>query len=159
MAQEDSNLRRGIGRRLALGLLALNAAQIGLWAALAPANWFRTFPGFGQAWAAVDGPFNEHLTRDVGNLFLALTVVTVIAAFRPERLMVRTAAAAWLVMSVPHFAYHASHTDLLPTSSAVMSLAGLALGVGVPLWLLISPEPKSAAATATPTAEAGSSNA
>lgn len=130
-------------------MLSFNALQIGVWAAAAPGSWFRTFPGFGQVWAGADGPFNEHLTRDVGNLFLALAVVSIAALVRPGSQSVRTAAAAWLVMSVPHLTYHGLHADLLPASSAAMSLSGLALAVLVPAWLLWRPLPAGLGARAT----------
>lgn len=62
-------------RRAALWLLTSTTLVVGAWALLAPASFYRAFP-LGRAWVAVDGPFNEHLLRDVGGLFLALTVVT-----------------------------------------------------------------------------------
>lgn len=133
--------RQWRGRRLALAVLAASAVQIGLWAAVAPAGWFRTFPGLGMSWTAVDGPFNEHLSRDVGNLFLALAVVTIAVVARPDRFWVRAVSLAWLVMSVPHIAYHALHADLLPAWSSAVSLAALAVTVVVPLRLAFSPGP------------------
>lgn len=133
--------RRWKGRRIALAVLAASALQIGLWAAAAPSGWFRTFPGFGLGWTAADGPFNEHLSRDVGNLFLALGVFTVAVILRPDRFWVRAAALAWLVMSVPHIAYHALHADLLPAWSSAASLAALAITVVIPMRLAYSPGP------------------
>jgi hypothetical protein len=77
--------------RIVLGLLALSAAVAGPWAAVAPGSCYRDFRGGGQHWVAADGPFNEHLVRDLGGLTLALGAVTVLAAFRPEPVAVRLA--------------------------------------------------------------------
>jgi hypothetical protein len=49
------------------------------------AGVLRDFPGAGRSWVAPDGPFNEHLARDVGVLNLALAVVTIAAAVEDGR--------------------------------------------------------------------------
>ena len=51
-----------------------------LWAQLAPRSCYDTFPLPGHRWIASSGAFNEHLVRDVGGLYLAMTVVSVWAA-------------------------------------------------------------------------------
>ena len=66
--------------RVALGYLAVVTAQIGFWALLAPRSFYDSFPGLGRAWISIDGPYNDHLIRDVGALNLALLVVLVVAA-------------------------------------------------------------------------------
>lgn len=98
--------------RLVLTVLAASAAYVGVWALLAPRSFFASFPGGGRSWVAADGPFNEHLVRDVGALYLALLVVTLAAAVRPESGRVRLTGVAWLVFGVPHLAYHAAHLGL-----------------------------------------------
>ncbi|MBM3658612.1 MAG: hypothetical protein FJW95_03815 [Actinobacteria bacterium] len=114
-------LRVGLGYLAAIGLL------VGLWAGLAPRSFYEDFPGLGRVWVAVDGPFNEHLVRDVGWLNLALTVATVWAAVTLGRTLVVAVLVAWLVMSLPHLAYHLGHLDGLATSDRVGELASLAL--------------------------------
>src|SRR5256885_3835110 len=84
-------------RRVFLAVLAFVAVEIGLWATFAPRSWYDHFPGGGRHWVAVDGPYNEHLTRDVGALYLALAVVTIAALFTLAPLVVRVASWAWLV--------------------------------------------------------------
>ena len=37
-----------------------------------PAAFYDDFPGLGRMWVAPDGPYNQHLVRDVGELNLAL---------------------------------------------------------------------------------------
>ncbi|MGZ4793552.1 MAG: hypothetical protein ACXWBO_16995, partial [Ilumatobacteraceae bacterium] len=65
--------------RIALGYLAVVSIVIGVWAQFAPRSFFDDFPGFGRVWVHVDGPFNEHLVRDVGGLDLALAIVLIAA--------------------------------------------------------------------------------
>ena len=60
-------------RRVILWILNALGAFVGVWALAAPQAFYEAFPGIGfGAWVGVDGPFNEHLIRDVGALYLAL---------------------------------------------------------------------------------------
>jgi hypothetical protein len=111
--------------RVVLALLGLPAVVVGLWAAFAPRSFYDDFPGFGQVWVRPDGPFNEHLVRDVGELNLALAVVTLAAVVWCTPLVVRLVAAAWLVEGVPHLVYHLRHLDPLASDAKVSSIAGL----------------------------------
>lgn len=60
--------------RLALGYLGLTSALVGVWAQFFPQMFYDQFPGFG-VWVAGDGPFNEHLVRDVGGLNLSMAAL------------------------------------------------------------------------------------
>ena len=53
-----------------------------------PQSFYDDFPGLGRAWVSVDGPYNEHLVRDVGALNLALLVLFVVAWVRLDRQLV-----------------------------------------------------------------------
>ena len=125
--------------RVLLGAVAAGYAVTGAWALAAPRSFYDTFPGGGRTWVSVDGPFNEHLVRDFGALNLALVLVLAVAAWRGGRSLVRVAAGAALVWSVPHFLYHLGHLDPLPAASdRVANLVSLGLGVVAPavaLWL------------------------
>lgn len=123
--------------RVLLVLMAVPSVLVGLWALLAPRSFFDDFPGAGRHWVSADGPYNEHLVRDVGSLNLALVVVIVAAAVVLTRTLVRTAAVATLVYAIPHFAYHAAHTDLYETSDSVATLFSLGLAVVLPIILLV----------------------
>jgi hypothetical protein len=124
--------------RIALGYLALSTGIVGVWATSAPRSFYDDFPGLGQVWIAVDGPYNEHLVRDVGTLSLALTVITVLAMFRPHRALVRIVAVGALVNSVPHFAYHVlTSPDGLSGPERTASLVALASLVAVPVYLIV----------------------
>ena len=84
-------------------MLALSAADVGVWAELDPRDWYRTFPGFGLHWLPALGPYNEHLARDVGGLYLALLVLGVGTLVRArDDYLVRMAGGTWAAFAVPH---------------------------------------------------------
>jgi hypothetical protein len=123
--------------RFLLGLLAVSALVVGLWAQFFPRSFYDSFPGGGRSWVSPDGPYNEHLVRDVGGLNLALAVVTIAALLRVTPFLVRIAAIAWLVYGVPHLVYHAAHLAPFDTSDRIAELASLAVVVVAPLVLLV----------------------
>jgi Domain of unknown function (DUF4345) len=115
-------------QQVLLVILALSAAMVGGWATADPQSFYASFPGAGHHWVALDGPYNEHLVRDVGGLYLSLLVVSVWTLWRSE--LRRLAGAAWLIFSIPHLIYHASHLDMYDTADKignVVALAGTAL--------------------------------
>jgi hypothetical protein len=118
--------------RIVLGVLALNALAVGVWATFFPQSFYDDFPGLGRVWVAVDGPYNEHLVRDVGELNLALFVVTVAAVVVLNRGSVLVASAAWLVYSVPHLVYHLRHLDVYDSADQAGVVVSLALAAFVP---------------------------
>jgi hypothetical protein len=123
-------------QRLLLWILAVSAASVGLWAQFFPKSFYDSFPGSGRHWISADGPYNEHLVRDVGALNLALAVVTIFAAVSLGPTLVRAASAAWLTYSVPHLTYHLFHLDLYDTSDKVGNVVSLGFLVVVPAVLL-----------------------
>ena len=123
--------------RIALGYLAFVALEIGVWAQFAPRSFYDDYPGFGRSWIAIDGPYNEHLVRDVGGLNLALAAVLIIAMITLSRPMIIAASIASLLYGVPHLVYHIAHADGLATSDAVLSVGGLALFVAIPVALIV----------------------
>lgn len=123
--------------RVILALLAVSALTVGLWALAAPESFYDDFPGGGRSWVSVDGPYNEHLVRDVGALNLALAVVTIVALIRLAPTIVLAAAGAWLVWSTPHFIYHATNLDVYETSDKVANMVSLGLAVIGPVVLVL----------------------
>jgi hypothetical protein len=93
----------------ALGLLVVSGTFVGFWALLAPHSFYVSFPGLGYAWVADAGPYDEHLVRDVGALYLALCAVTLVSLLRPRAARPWVAGLAWLVFGLPHLAFHAAH--------------------------------------------------
>ena len=124
--------------RLGLWVMALFSLLAGIQQQFAPRFFYDNFPGFGMHWVAVDGPYNEHLLRDLGGANLALTAVILFAIARPTVGLVRAVAAALLVAQVPHFIYHAAHLEILSTSlDRVMQTASLTLTLAIPLLVLL----------------------
>jgi hypothetical protein len=124
--------------RVLVVIVGVGNAVVGLWAAVAPHSFFDDFPGAGRHWVAVDGPFNEHLVRDVGVLNLALAAVALAVLLRPSRYLIQVLAGAELVYTLPHLLYHAAHLDLFDTSDKVALMVSLAITVLAPIGLLLS---------------------
>jgi hypothetical protein len=126
---------RAVGARTAWGLLAVLALYQGIWAQLAPRSFFDSFPG-GMGWVATEGPFNEHLVRDVGGLVNGLAVVALVAAWTLSRTLAVAGALAWLVYGVPHLAFHVAH-PLDDPSMQVINVVVLVTEVALPLLGLV----------------------
>jgi uncharacterized membrane protein len=116
--------------RVALVVLGIAFAVIGVWAQLAPRSFFDDFPGLGRHWVVADGPYNEHLVRDVGGLNLALLVMVIAALVTGSKLVARVAAVAALVYSLPHAIYHSAHLDMYDDAVDKVGLA-------TSLWLSV----------------------
>jgi hypothetical protein len=123
--------------RVGLAVLAVQGAVLGVWAGFAPRSFYDDFPGLGRHWVVVDGPYNEHLVRDVGWLNLALTVVTVWAAVTLARSLVLAVLVGWLVADLPHLVYHAANLDGLSTTDGTAEIVSLALGPAIAAALLV----------------------
>jgi hypothetical protein len=123
--------------RVGLAVLALPQALIGLWALLAPRDWFDTFPGAGHHWLPAYGAYNEHLATDVGDTFIALGLLLLGAALYLERRLVQVALVAYLAYEVPHLVYHLGADDALSSGDQVASAVTLALTVVLAIALLV----------------------
>ncbi len=132
-------------RRALLASTALVGLYVGGWAAFAPQGFYDLFPGLGLIWVAVDGPFNEHLVRDVGALYLGLAAATVLAALQREVTAAvaasRTVGVAWVVFSVPHLGYHLLRLDGLGALDAVAQVLALSSTVVLGGLLMLGPLP------------------
>lgn len=124
--------------RVGLWFLIVSGVMVGAWAQFFPQAFYDSFPGLGRSWVSADGPFNEHLVRDVGGLYLALSAVTLIAVFAKTCETVLAAALGWLVSQIPHFTYHMTHlhvyTSMLDKIGNVLTLGLLVL---VPAYLFV----------------------
>ena len=127
--------RHAIEFRAVLGALGAIQFVDGAWALLAPTSFYDDFP-LGRGWVEALPAYNEHLVRDVGELFLATAVVLFAAAIYLERRLVLTAIAAYLVWAVPHTVYHAFNLEPYGTADAIGNGIALVLTVLLPLWLL-----------------------
>jgi hypothetical protein len=98
----NTALQRGL-----LGFLALTGAVTGLWAYVAPRNWYDTFPGMGLSWLPQLGPYNEHFAKDVGAMFLGLMLLSVLTFIHiTNTTLVKVTAGTWTVFNLLHFIYH-----------------------------------------------------
>ncbi len=125
-----------LAMRVLLGILTAGATTVGAWAAFTPRSFYDDFPGLGQIWVAVDGPYNEHLVRDVGALNLALAVLSVCALVTLARSTIVAAGLAWLAYGLPHVIYHARHLDVFDSAESVAVIASVSSTSVVALLLL-----------------------
>jgi hypothetical protein len=122
-----------------LWIMGLFGVYTGIQQQFLPRVFYDQFPGFGMTWVSPDGPFNEHLMRDLGGANLALTFLVFLAIARPTAYLVRGVAIALLIAQAPHFVYHALHLDLLPnTFERALQTASLGLVLLIPVFLLIA---------------------
>ena len=133
-------------RLLRIGLIyqAGAMALVGFWAAFAPRSFSSDFPGGGRHWISADGPYNEHLVRDVGELSLALFVVLVAALITLSIPLVRASLVAVIANGGLHVVYHARHLDMFSSSDATAIMVSLALAPVVAVVLLTMTVPKQA---------------
>jgi hypothetical protein len=112
-------------QRASLLLLGVIGAYTGPWASIAPRSFYDSFPGSGRVWVGVDGPYNEHLIRDVGATFTALLVLSIIAAVSLQPIAVALAGWTWLTFGTLHLSYHLPHLDEFDTTDQVLNIVSL----------------------------------
>jgi len=98
-------------RRVILVLTAAIGLYVGAWAELLPRSFYDSFPGLGRHWISLGGAYDEHLIRDVGSFYLALTAVSVAGIVARTAVAGRIAGLGWTVFGVLHFGYHVTHLD------------------------------------------------
>ena len=124
-------------RRAILLVTALIGLYVGGWAAVVPRSFYASFPGLGSVWVAVDGPYNEHLVRDVGTLYVALAAASIVAAASHRADAGRVVGVAWLVFSIPHLTYHVAHLDGFSVKDVVGQVVALGATVVLAVPLLL----------------------
>jgi hypothetical protein len=138
---------RSVGSaRIALWILCLSAVSIGILAMAAPHTFYFDFPFFSH-WVDLLPPYNEHLTTDVGGLYLGFAVLFAWAATTLQPTLVRAGCCAWLLTETLHVAFHATHLDGFTTADGIeqmVSLAFLLVPPFVALWAVGEPSPESA---------------
>jgi hypothetical protein len=127
------------GTRVLLLVLMFQGFFPGGWALVAPRSFYDDFPGVRMGWVSADGPFNEHLLRDVGSMFLALGVLAAIAAVSGSLVAARCAGAAWLTFTVPHCVYHLFHLHVHQPLDQWLNIVTLVGSVVVSAAVLAAP--------------------
>ena len=124
--------------KLLLGWFALFGLTVGSWQAMFPASFYADFPGLGHHWVSPDGPYNEHLLRDVGLGGLAVGMVALIALLTGVVWVARATSVAVVVVNLPHQLYHQAHVSVLPTTAdQIMQSVSLALVSVTAIALLV----------------------
>lgn len=82
-------------RKTCLGLalvLGVAAGVNGLYMLYAPADWYFAVPG-----VTTTGPYNQHFIRDIGLIFLFLSIAFLVGVFRPQyRVVLWASPTLWL---------------------------------------------------------------
>lgn len=133
-----SPLRLKRRARTILWIVGVPQLATGLWALVAPASWFRSFPGLDLDWVSALGPYNEHLAVDVGALLTALGLLLVMAGYRLDRRLVQVTIVVQTVFALPHFIYHLTAINEQPAAAGVLQTVVLALQTVLPMTLLRS---------------------
>jgi hypothetical protein len=114
----NTALQRGL-----LILLAVTGAGVGLWAYGAPRNWYDTFPGLGLSWLPQLGPYNEHFVKDVGAMYLGLTLLSVLTIVHiSNTTLVTVTAGTWTVFNLLHFIYHIQMLHMYDTKDQILNV-------------------------------------
>lgn len=121
----------------AAALSSLLAFFVGVWAFFFPQEFYDSFPGALGSWVSVDGPFNEHLIRDVGAMYLALGGASVGSLIWRNEAVYRVLGIAWTVFGALHFAYHALHLHHMTIVDAVGEMISLGVSLLLGVVLLI----------------------
>jgi hypothetical protein len=144
----DERSRSALVVRAILLTASLSNGVIGVWATLSPRGWYDDFPGFGKVWVAVEGPYNEHLVRDIGAWSLALTVLTLAAAWALERRFLIATGVALAVQAAAHAQHHLtadnpfdSAGELAQAVSGIVLLGVLGVVVAALAWRTAEPAP------------------
>lgn len=118
-----------------LWTLAAASAFVGVLATLAPHTFYADFP-LGLSWVDMLPPYNQHLVADVGEFYLAFTLLFVWAAVSRERALVVPVCAAWIVVALLHFGYHLTHLDGWDARDAIAQTVSLGLVLVLPVAAL-----------------------
>jgi hypothetical protein len=128
--------------RVALWILCLSAAAVGIPATLAPHTFYADFPFFAH-WVELLPPYNAHLVTDVGGLYLGFAVLFASAAWTLQPTLVRAASTVWLLTAAIHLGFHATHLGGFGTADAIAELSSLAFLLAPPLvaiWAVAEPQ-------------------
>ncbi|WP_460810296.1 hypothetical protein [Microlunatus endophyticus] len=115
-------------------VVAVLGLSVGVWAAGLPKSFYSSFPGLGLHWIEMMGAYDEHLVRDVGFMYLALSTISIAAALSRTAAAGRLASLGWTVFGAFHFLFHVTHLmgGVVDVVGNIVSL-GLSLALGLAL--------------------------
>lgn len=131
MNLDSSRTLTNLPLRVGLWALTIVELAVGILAMLTPRAFYDHV-----LWVDLTPPYADHLMRDYGAMNLALGVVSLIAAATMDRLVVRTALAAYISFAIPHLIIHVTHHQQYTTAAAVGETTALVVAVLLPLALL-----------------------
>jgi hypothetical protein len=115
------------------------AGVVGVWSFVFPQSFYDHFPAVLGEWISQDGPYNEHLVRDHGAMYLALGAASVAGFFWRSQAVYRVLGIAWTVFGLLHFSYHVTHLAHMTTADAVGQVIVLVVAVLLGVALFIPP--------------------
>jgi hypothetical protein len=118
--------------------MALHAAVVAAWALLSPRSFYTDFPAIAGSWVDASPPFNEHLIRDVGGLYLGFAILFFWATANMEPPIVRAVLIAWLPFGVLHLWFHVTHMAGLSGAERFLQTVALAAVTLVPVLILVA---------------------
>ncbi|MGH8446015.1 MAG: hypothetical protein ACREVL_12155 [Solimonas sp.] len=124
--------------RGSLVFLALTGLVVGSWALFFPLDFYGAFPGCGRVWVSVDGPYNEHLVRDVGALNLGFGLLAAFGLLRPALVRPVVIGAATLCYNLPHFIYHFSKIAIYSPLDQALNIVALGLAILASVVLIVA---------------------
>jgi hypothetical protein len=128
--------------RISLVFNGVTSAYVGIFAYFAPQAFHAGFPGFGLRWLPQLGPYNEHLLKDVGGFYLAITVLIFVALANARKpVVVPMTGAALLVFNSLHFVYHMTMLHMYEPRDQWLNAVLLALLVVLSIILVIPSGP------------------
>lgn len=123
------------GWTIALGVGALSQ---GIWAYIFSRSFYDDFPLDGVGWVSALGPFNDHLTTDVGAALLGLGVVAVAVGRAGSASGIRAIAAAFAIFGSAHLAFHLGALEPFSVESAAAQITSLVAVVVLPVALYVT---------------------
>jgi hypothetical protein len=123
--------------RSAMAAFGAVYAGWGIWARVWPEHFFANFPGLGHHWTAAYPPYNDHLVTDLGAAFLTLAFLLLAAAVVDNRAVRTLALLGTSVFGALHLSFHVIEQGQMPSRDYATSIVALALGVLVPVGLLV----------------------
>jgi hypothetical protein len=105
--------QRGLVVRGGLLLLAGEAGLIGVHALFFPWYFYNHFL-FGRGWVKMLPPYNEHITRDLGALYIGFFVILGYAVLKLSKDLVNGAILGFVAATIPHMIFHIVHADDAP---------------------------------------------
>jgi hypothetical protein len=140
--------------KLLLAWFAFFGLAAGVWQQFASQSFYDDFPGLGRHWVSPDGPYNEHLLRDVGQGNLAFGVVALVALLSGSVWLARATGLAAVIANLPHQIYHQRHLEILATTTdqvlQTVTLTGVTVAAIVLTVAAFRLTPQAAGPTPTP---------